>query len=245
MMKAILTGHTRGLGAAIAANLLARKIPVLGLSRSRNAELEKRFPTLLQQFEIDWSDPTAATRWLGTDALRQFLSGCQTALLINNAGTVQPIGPVATQDVAAVSRAVNLNVAAPLMLTSAVAAASADASDRRILHISSGAASNPYPGWSIYCATKAAVDHHARSVALDRTPALRICALAPGVIDTDMQAEIRATAMDKFPLRERFEALKQGGQLSSPDESAKRLIDYLLSDQFGQHPVADLRQLQT
>lgn len=243
MMKAILTGHTRGLGASIAANLLSRKIPVLGLSRTRNAELEKRFPTLLQQVELDWSDSTVAARWLGSDVLRQFLSGSRTVLLINNAGTVQPIGPVGTQDVAAISRAVNLNVAAPLMLTSAAAAASPDASDRRILHISSGAGSNAYPGWSVYCATKAAVDHHARAVALDKSPTLRICALAPGVVDTDMQAEIRATALDKFPLRERFEELKQSGQLSSPDECAQRVVDYLLSEKFGQLPVADLRQL--
>jgi NAD(P)-dependent dehydrogenase (short-subunit alcohol dehydrogenase family) len=243
MMKAILTGHTRGLGAAIATSLLSRKIPVLGLSRTRNAELEKRFPTLLEQFELDWSDSTAAARWLGGGTLRQFLSGCKTVLLINNAGTVQPIGPVGTQEVAAISRAVNLNVAAPLMLTSAVAAASSDASDRRILHISSGAGSNAYPGWSVYCATKAAVDHHARAVAMDQTPALRICALAPGVVDTDMQAEIRAAALDKFPLRERFEALKQNGQLSSPDECAERVVEYLLSEKFGQVPVADLRQL--
>jgi benzil reductase ((S)-benzoin forming) len=243
MMKAILTGHTRGLGAAIAASLLSRKIPVLGLSRTRNAELEKRFPTLLEQFELDWSDSTVAARWLGGGTLRQFLSGCKTVLLINNAGTVQPIGPVGTQEVAAISRAVNLNVAAPLMLTSAVAAASSGASDRRILHISSGAGSNAYPGWSVYCATKAAVDHHARAVAMDQTPALRISALAPGVVDTDMQAEIRAAALDKFPLRERFEALKQNGQLSSPGECAERVVEYLLSEKFGQVPVADLRQL--
>jgi benzil reductase ((S)-benzoin forming) len=243
MMKAILTGHTRGLGAAIAASLLSRKIPVLGLSRTRNEELEKRFPTLLEQFELDWSDSTAAARWLGGGTLRQFLSGCKTVLLINNAGTVQPIGPVGTQEIAAISRAVNLNVAAPLMLTSAVAAASSGASDRRILHISSGAGSNAYPGWSVYCATKAAVDHHARAVAMDQTPALRICALAPGVVDTDMQAEIRAAALDKFPLRERFEALKQNGQLSSPDECAERVVEYLLGEKFGQVPVADLRQL--
>lgn len=243
MMKAILTGHTRGLGASIAANLLSRNIPVLGISRTTNLELAKHHPATLEQVELDLSDSSSLVRWLEGDTLRQFLSGSGTVLLINNAGLVQPVGPIDTQDASAIARAVNVNVAAPLMLAAAVVAASRDASDRRILHVSSGAGRNAYPGWSVYCATKAAVDQHARAVTLDQTPAVRICAVAPGVIDTDMQAEIRATPLEQFPLRERFEALKQSGQLTSPEECARRLADYLLSDRFGEVPVADLRDM--
>ena len=240
-MKAILTGHSRGLGAAIGAELLSRGIPVLALARSANADLAKRFPAALEQHEIDLSDAAAVSRWLAGETLRRFLSGCKSALLINNAGMVQPVGPIESQEPAAIARAVALNVAAPLMLASAVAAASGDAAERRILHVSSGAARNAYPGWSVYCATKAALDHHARSVALDQTPALRICSLAPGVIDTDMQAEIRATPLEQFPIRERFEALKRNGELTSPAQCAQRLVDYLLSERFGREQIADLR----
>ncbi|MEN3362734.1 MAG: hypothetical protein V7606_8 [Burkholderiales bacterium] len=242
-MKAILTGHTRGLGASIAASLLARGIPVLGISRGRNTELEERFPDKLEQVELDLSDSVAAARWLAGGALHRFLDGSGSVLLINNAGMLQPVGPIETQDVFAIARAVNVNVAAPLMLASAVAAASPNASERRILHVSSGAARNAYPGWSVYCATKAALDQHARAVVLDHTRALRICSLAPGVIDTDMQAEIRATTLEQFPLREKFEALKQTGALSDAAECANRMVDYLLSEKFGEAPVADLREL--
>ena len=143
----------------------------------------------------------------------RFVSGAQTVLLINNAGMVQPIGPIEGQNAADIAIAVSLNVATPLMLASALAAASVDATDRRIMHISSGAARNAYPGWSIYCATKAALDHHARAVALDANRALRICSLAPGVIDTNMQAEIRGSGEEQFPMREKFEDLKRNGQL--------------------------------
>lgn len=242
-MKAILTGHTRGLGAAIAENLLSRNIAVLGVSRNRNVELEKQYSSLLEQVELDLSHPESVARWLAGDTLHRFLSGCKTVLLINNAGIVQPVGPIESQDVSVIARAVNLNVTAPMMLTSAVAAASPDASDRRILHVSSGAGRNAYPGWSVYGATKAALDHHARSVVLDQTPNFRICSLAPGVIDTDMQAEIRASALEQFPLRERFEALKREGNLSDPKDCAKYLVDYLLSEQFGRSEVADLREI--
>ncbi|HEV2611833.1 MAG TPA: SDR family oxidoreductase [Noviherbaspirillum sp.] len=240
-MKAILTGHTRGLGAAIAENLLARNIPVLGLARATNDALGQRFPSLLEQHAVDLSDTAALSQWLAGDAMRRFLAGGDTVLLINNAGIVQPVGPLPAQDPATIARAVALNVAAPLMLAGAVAAAGMR--DTRILHISSGAARNAYPGWSVYCATKAALDHHARAATLDQVPGLRIASLAPGVIDTDMQADIRATPLERFPIRERFDELKRSGALTSPAECAVRLVAYLLGEGFGQDAVMDLRVL--
>jgi NAD(P)-dependent dehydrogenase (short-subunit alcohol dehydrogenase family) len=245
MMKAIVTGHSRGLGASIATELLARNIPVLGLSRRSNIELEQGFPALLEQVGLDLSDSSAVALWLAGDTLRQFLSGCESVLLINNAASLKPVGPIASQDLLAIARTVSLNVATPMMLASAVAAASPNAGDRRIVHVSSGAARNAYPGWSIYCATKAALDHHARATMLDQTAGLRICSLAPGVIDTDMQAEIRTSSPELFPLRGKFDDMKRKRELSSPAATAQRLVDYLLSEQFGQLAVADLRQLPT
>lgn len=240
-MKAIITGHTRGLGAAVTADILSRNIPVLGLARTSNSQLEEQFTGKLTQVDIDLSDPTVVARWLETDTLSSFLAGCKNALLINNAGIVQPIGTIGTQDAKTIQRAVALNIAAPMILANAVVAATPQASEKRILHVSSGAGRSAYPGWSVYCATKAALDHHARAAALDKISALRICSLAPGVIDTGMQAEIRATPLEQFPIRERFDALKRNGELSSPKACAKHLVDYLLSEKFGEEPVADLR----
>ncbi|HEY2025024.1 SDR family oxidoreductase [Paraburkholderia sp.] len=242
-IRAIVTGHTRGLGAALAEQLLTRNVTVLGLSRSRHAALKARFPTQLEEIELQLADSARVAQWVATDALRNFVSGAQTVLLINNAGMVQPIGPIEGQGATAVADAVSLNVATPLMLASALAAAAADATDRRIVHISSGAARNAIAGWSIYCATKAALDHHARAVALDANRALRICSLAPGVIDTDMQAQIRGSGEAQFPMRARFEDLKRNGQLSTPEQCAAQLIDYALSDKFGDAPVADIREI--
>ncbi|RZI44408.1 SDR family oxidoreductase [Herbaspirillum sp. HC18] len=241
-MKAILTGHTRGLGAAIAEELLSRHIPVLGMSRHRNEALGRQFPSTLEQAELDLSDSAAVARWLEDDRLQRFLAGSETVLLINNAGIVQPVAPLGMQDHTLIAQAVALNIAAPLMLADAFTKAGRSA-DMRILHVSSGAARNAYPGWSVYCATKAALDHHARAVALDGVPGVRICSLAPGVVDTDMQAEIRAASLEQFPLRERFDALKREGNLSSPRDCARRLVEYLCSDGFGQAPVADLREV--
>lgn len=245
-IRAIVTGHNRGLGAALAEQLLARGVTVLGLSRSRHPSpdtLSAHAAAKLEEIELELADPSRVAQWIATDALRSFVSGAQTVLLINNAGMVQPIGTLEAQDAAAIASAVSLNVATPLMLASALATAAVDASDRRIVHISSGAARNAYAGWSIYCATKAALDHHARAVALDANRALRICSLAPGVIDTNMQAEIRGSKDAQFPMRPKFEDLKRNGQLTSPEQCAAQLVDYALSDAFGQTPVADIREI--
>jgi benzil reductase ((S)-benzoin forming) len=235
-MKAIVTGHTKGLGAAIAAELIARGIPVLGLARSRAAAAP---PGLLTELEVDLSDGAALAAFVAGGALGDWLADADTTLLVNNAGVVAPVGPLAEQDPLAVLRAVTLNVAAPLALAAAVVRASRG--QRRILHVSSGAGRNAYPGWSVYCATKAALDRHAEAVLQDGDAAVRCASLAPGVIDTGMQAEIRATPESRFPMKERFVQLKQEGALAKPEECARKLVDYLLAPRFGRDAVADLR----
>lgn len=242
-MKAIVTGHSRGLGAAIAEALLARDIPVLGLARAGNPGLAARFPDTLAEVAIDLADNAALERWLAEGGLAAFIAGSGQALLINNAGALAPMGLAGTLDAAAIARTVALNVAAPLILANAFAAALPTGSERRILHISSGAARTPYPGWNIYCATKAALDHHARAVAAEGIPGLRIASVAPGVVDTGMQAEIRATDNSRFPLRDRFVAMQAQGHLARPETAALTLIDWALGNDFGKNPTADVREL--
>jgi NADP-dependent 3-hydroxy acid dehydrogenase YdfG len=241
-MKAIVTGHTKGLGEAIAGELMKRGIPVLGLARGLSRDLADRYPELLTQVEIDLSNAAHVSAWLHAKALHDYLAGCDTALLVNNAGTVSPVGPLHEQDPAAVVKAVSLNVAAPMALAAAVTRVAGKA-EKRILHISSGAGRNAYPGWSVYCATKAALDMHAQAVVQDGGKDVRICSLAPGVIDTGMQAQIRGTPEQQFPMRERFVQMKAAGQLASPQDCARGVVEHLLSARFGNEPVADLRNL--
>ncbi|GAB7524733.1 SDR family oxidoreductase [Paraburkholderia sp. 2C] len=242
-IRAIVTGHTRGLGEALATALLARGIPVLGLSRNRHTTLVSRGEATFDQVELDLSNVEHIAQWLARDPLQRFIGDAQRVVLFNNAGTLRPIGPLDVQDPSFVAQSVILNVAAPLMLSAAFTTASAGAADRRIVHLSSGAARNAYAGWSVYCATKAALDHHARSVVLDSSRALRICSIAPGTLDTDMQAELRESTVDRFPMRERFVEYKRTGKLTTPHDAAVKMIDYVLSDAFGTTPTADLREL--
>ena len=263
---AIVTGHSQGLGQAIAADLLGRGWRVLGLSRSGwPPTLASQYPGLTE-VALDLADAPALAAWLAGPALAEALAdvvgktgrgeaaGVQEAehsagaqagqvLLVNNAGLVSPIGPPGGQGGAAVMQAVALNVAAPLALADAWVAATAGVPDRRIVHISSGAARNAYAGWSVYCATKAALDMHARAVQLDAVAGLRIESLAPGVVDTGMQAHIRATDASQFPLVGRFQGLHRDGALQSPSDVARRLLHHVLGGAFGAEAVRDLRDI--
>lgn len=240
---AVVTGHSRGLGAAIAAEFLARDVPVLGISRRTNSDLAQRHGNALTQLTLDLADLAALTRWVESGALAQFHRGCDLALLINNAGLLQPLAPLEKQEASDVARTISVNVGAVLVLSAAFVAATDQVADRRIMHISSGAGRKAYPGWSVYCASKAALDHHARAVALDRTPRLRISAVAPGVIDTYMQDLIRASDEQDVPDQPRFTEMWREGKLQRPNDVARAIVDFVLSQEFGSEPVCDLRRV--
>ncbi len=236
MKKVIITGHSKGLGYALAQTLLKQGFDVLGLSRSHSAGLDG-----VQQLSLDLSDSTALLQWINSGELKRFLEGAAQAILINNSGSIKPIGPLGKQTNEDIISSVGLNVCAPLLLSNAFVEITEDIPDRRILHISSGAGRVAYSGWSVYCATKAALDHHARTVHEDGIANLRISSLAPGIVDTGMQADIRSSSADQFPRVEVFRGFKTKGQLVSPEETAAGIVEVLLSDKFGQDSITDVR----
>jgi NAD(P)-dependent dehydrogenase (short-subunit alcohol dehydrogenase family) len=241
--KAIVTGHSRGLGEAIAAALLDKGVDVLGLSRRASAHLAAKDGAKLSEIALDLGDAAALGDRALSDRIEAFCDGADRVLLVNNAGMVKPIGPVGTGGAEAIAKAVTLNVTGPLVLADLFQAVAAPVKDRRLLHISSGAGRRGMAGWSIYCATKAALDNHARAIREDSIPGLRVSSLAPGVIDTDMQADIRDSSVEQFPAIDQFRAMKADGVLASPSEAGAKIAAYLMSDAFGAEAVTDLRTL--
>lgn len=239
MKKAIITGHSKGLGAEIAVLLLAQGFEVLGLSRGALG----RSHSQLTEVALDLGDVDAVSKFAGGDVVLRFLSGASQAVLINNAGIVDPIAPIGGQDPVVLAQAVSVNVTAPLILSNAFVAHTAGLKDRRIAHISSGAGRKPYTGWSVYCATKAALDHHARSATEDALEGLRLESIAPGVIDTGMQATIRATAPENFAILDQFQQMKRNGDLSDARDTAAKITAHILGDAFGREVISDVRTL--
>ena len=115
---------------------------------------------------------------------------------------------------------------------------------RKVLNISSGLGRRAMASQSAYCAAKAGMDHFTRCMALDEAlvpNGARVCSLAPGVIDTDMQAQLRGADAARFPDRAMFAGLQAQGQLSSPEETARRVLAYLQRADFGSNPIGDVR----
>jgi len=248
---AILTGASRGLGAALARTLLEAGVRLTTLARSCDAELAayaQERGVFLQQIQADLSDPTAAGN-AAIAACNDLPTDAQRYWLINNAGTLAPVVRADTlDDGVAMSAAFNLNVVAPMLLTARfLAATRALPVQRRVLNISSGAGRNPRAGWSVYCATKAALDMATRVVALEQSgdesgnSAAQLASLAPGIIDTAMQAHIRASDPVHFPTRAQFQAFYDDGQLSAPVDTARRIVAFLERDDFGSQTIADIR----
>ena len=148
-------------------------------------------------------------------------------------------------DPEAYTRSVLLNSAAPQVLGDAFLRASARTEARcELVMIGSGAANNPYAGWSAYCAGKAAADHWVRTAAVEqdrRGGRVRLLSVAPGVVATPMQEEIRATAERDFPDVERFVAMEREGALRDPKVVAEELWA-LLDEDLANGSVLDLRR---
>ncbi|MFY3455922.1 SDR family oxidoreductase [Achromobacter xylosoxidans] len=243
---AILTGASRGIGAAMARGLAKPGTRLITLARREDPELAayaRSQDAQLEQVSVDLSDLAAAEAaarricdTLPRDARRY--------LLINNAGTVHPVsGTDALIDGPAIAAAFNLNVTAVMLLTARFLAAVADLkADRRVLNISSGAGRNPNAGWGVYCATKAALDMYSRVVKQEQGEGgARVVSLAPGIVDTDMQAAIRSSDPKSFPALAKFQDFHASGKLSSPANVASRILAYLDRDDFGTTEIDDIR----
>jgi benzil reductase ((S)-benzoin forming) len=165
--------------------------------------------------------------------------------LINNAGVIPRIGPLREADADDLSNALRVGLEAPMQLTSAFLRATQNWSGaRKVLNISSGLGRRAMASQAGYCAAKAGMDHFTRCVALEealKANGAKVCSLAPGVIDTGMQEQLRAAGSDAFPDQPGFVNLKTSGSLATPDEAAQRVLAFLKRADFGVNPVADVR----
>ena len=250
----IITGASRGMGLAIAQQLLVPGNFLLCISRQVNESLAangRAAGSGLEQWPLDLDHTVEAAamlrQWLASRKPGSF----QSATLINNAAVLPKIAPLSEADAAELAKALRVGLEAPMQLTSAFLSVTqtwqtpvGHAIPRKLLNISSGNGRRPMASQAIYSATKAGMDHFTRCLALEealKPSGAKVCSLAPGVIDTDMQTHLRASDAASFPDHGRFLDMKAQGQLSTPADAAARLLAYLWHPAFGNNPVADIR----
>jgi benzil reductase ((S)-benzoin forming) len=216
---AVITGASRGLGAGMAARFASAGLH-LGLCARHRPELASEAGVTAS---VDVTDAGALHAF--ADAVLERFG--RIDLWVNNAGVLAPIAPLADAPEAEIEQHVAVNVTAVLLASRLFARQVRDRQrDGVLVNISSGAALRPYEGWAPYCAAKAAVDMLTEVLDVEgRRWGLRAFAVAPGVVDTDMQLAIRAAEEDQFPEVGRFRSLHAEGAFNSPAWVADHLLD--------------------
>jgi len=227
----IVTGTRRGLGEALARRITAdKRNELIALSRP----------------EVDLADSSAIAR--AFDAIGKRIAGTtyEKAVLINNAGVIEPVTPLDRADPGDIERNLAVNLVAPMLLMRLFLGATEHVKLRRVINISSGAGRRPIFGWSAYCAAKAGLDMATRVVALEaqvRGLAIEAVSLAPGVIDTGMQGTVRSVSAEDFVDVERFRQMKAEGALRPADDVAADILAAESEGRLTGDAVLDLRAL--
>jgi NAD(P)-dependent dehydrogenase (short-subunit alcohol dehydrogenase family) len=235
----IITGASAGIGRALSAVADEAGCSVATVSRRMLDGTH---------LSVDLSDPETWDRvgeWIGVQIQ---LRPWERVIMVHAAATLTPIGFAGEVDAGAYRRLVLLDCALPQLIGDFFLREMAQVPGRGILvQVSSGAASTVYPGWSGYCAAKAAVDMWVRVTGEEqraRGDKVKVLSVAPGVVATDMQSEIRDTVESSFPKVERFRSMYEEGRLQDPDEVAAKLWRMLERDQQPNGAVVDLRSAE-
>ena len=222
----IITGCSRGLGRALKEKLcLDPGNQVLGISRTQMEESNNFF-----HLGLDLADPKALIMSLG----KIFPSGdFQKVVLINNAGWIGEIAPLGKLDPNGILDIFSLNLIAPAILINGyVKQYQNSESEKIVINISSGAAQKELDGWSGYCGSKAGLNQLsmvAEEESRLKNSGIKYYALSPGIIDTEMQSEIRSTSLHNFSRGESFRSYKTQGDLVPPDSVAEKIC-YLIEN---------------
>lgn len=241
----IITGSSRGIGKATAEVFLKGSGDDLVIGVARTAENE------------------TASNFKGIQADLSHLEGCENLLsqlaaiiaenipeklvLVNNAGRLGEVVPSFQTLPADLAKTIFLNMTAPMILQNGLLAISVEkAIPLEIVNISSGAAKHEYYGWSGYCSTKAGFLMAAQVLGLEINQLhhnAKVWNLAPGIVDTAMQGEIRSRTPEQFAEVERFKTLHAEGQLRSPESVAEFIFHAIGNEKFQNGGFYDIRDL--
>jgi NAD(P)-dependent dehydrogenase (short-subunit alcohol dehydrogenase family) len=238
---AMVTGAGRGIGRAVALGLADAGAGLVLVARSADQLAQTQDillgrGTLAEQVRIipaDLADQQQRDR-----AAAAALAAGRVDILVNNAATVEPLGPTAAVPAADLRRAFELNVVAPAALTAAVLPGMLAAGWGRIVNLSSGIVARPdsMVRFNAYAATKAALEAHTVNLAAElRGTGVTVNAFRPGGVDTAMQAWIRQQDPGRIgtAAHERFHQSFAAGTLITPEQSAAVLLAHLGGEDTG------------
>jgi NAD(P)-dependent dehydrogenase (short-subunit alcohol dehydrogenase family) len=188
---ALVTGATRGIGRAVCDALIAsgRRVVATGRDQAQLDELLRVHGARVACLPCDLSQAGA---W--ADLLRRIDAQIGPLdELVSSAGVVRyaAVGSAREQDLRA---QLELNFVVPYLIAQEVGSAMKKRGHGAIVHIASTLGERPAPDTSAYGASKAALINATKAFALELAPVVRVNAVAPGIVDTEMVRVVRAQA---------------------------------------------------
>lgn len=219
MRLALLTGGSRGLGLALCAQLQQQGFRVLEFSRAAPHP---------HSVALDLAEPLNVGPVLDTVLDSLDSTALEELLVFSNAATLAPMGTVAAQPAAQLLASIQVNLGGAIVWMARILDHFQHHGCRKVLvNLSSGAARRPLAGWSLYCAAKAGLEQFIRVVALEQQHLLApftAISIDPGVMDTDMQAQIRASSVADFPAVAQFVQRQRDGELRPVEQVAQAVL---------------------
>ena len=219
---AVVTGGTSGIGHAIVEKLLAEGYLVIVLARDVGKLVGTREG--LAGFSCDVSDPASVAR-----ASAQILVSSESVDALVNCAGVTALGLLEDMAIEEILTLINVNLLGVVHMTRVLLPA-LKKSQGSLINLSSGLASHPRAGRSVYSATKGAIESFTRSLAIECGPSgVRVNAVAPSVVRTEIWRKAGMNEEDhQRILRERGESYPLG-RIGEPSEVADAVC-FLISD---------------
>ncbi|MDI3526243.1 MAG: hypothetical protein PWR03_426 [Tenuifilum sp.] len=230
-----ITGTSSGIGFELANFILKDESSfVIGYARRNNIEHQR-----YKHIKADFSSSIESRK-----VEIPFFEDAEQVVLINNAGILGDVNPVGEIDNEMLEATFVVNAITPAILSNRILSIyKGRPVGIAIVNISSGAARHAVESWAGYCASKAALDMFSLVLDAEQSSSgsgkVKVLSIAPGVVDTAMQDEVRKVEKSRFPQAERFHKYKREGILSSATDVAKKIVE--LIDNPPNDPIIDLR----
>ncbi len=246
----IVTGASRGLGAATVKKVAQKGNRIVCIARTQNEEIVKEAQkngAIVSFVEADLTDHSNVETLLEGVLAELTPDKVEEIYLIQNAGMVDPIKTAGNAPSDVVTNAVHLNLLTPMLMTNKFIELTSTLSCKKVIvHVSSGAGTRPIYGWNTYCTTKAGLNMYTNAVGLEQqltSNPVTVIAFSPGIMDTEMQAVIRSSNEEDFADINTFKEYHEKGALRSPEFVAEKMVELIYNQKLENGRVYDIKEL--
>ena len=234
----IITGTTRGLGFSLHKYfILKTKNDIIVINRHIINKINHQPQTQYLKADLE--------HLLNQSKLNQitkaiFNKKYKRCFFINNASSLLPVKPVGKMKSIEIINNFNINFLNIALITNILIKKKVPLKKLGIINITSGAASSPHAGLSLYCSAKSALEMFTQCLNKENHTTISFLAIRPGVINTDMQKTLRQSSLSNFPSVKTYQSLLLKKKLVNPDFIAKQIYEIIKKYPSWEHPVINL-----